>query len=459
MSWTVVDGLSNENCTVCLPGANGTLWIGTNRGVNIFDGRSFAVVTIREGLVFDLVNRAAGYVDHQGNLWFGTGAGVSRFSASFSPKDMAPPPVYLTEVRVLDTAVPSDSTPRLLHDQNWLTFEYVGLAFRRARDVGYRYRLRGSGRGWRQSRQSFVQFSSLPPGDYTFEVTARIGEGPWNADPARFEFTIVPPVWQRPWFIALAAAIVVVGVGLRIRGLRSRARVLERMVHERTNQVREINRELRWLAHHDRLTDLFNRHYVSEIMPGEIARLKRRRNQARQHGDQAMPCLGVLLLDLDRFKRINDTWNHTVGDHVLVEVSKALQKATREGDVVARWGGEEFLVLLRDLELSGLSEASQRVLNAIRHLDTHIEGAGSVSLTCSLGFCHVPESEQLEEFPWEAIVQLADVALMEAKRAGRNRGVGFMWRRPWRSNEDLSGIANAIDSAIDRGILERHFVG
>ncbi|MCD4748709.1 MAG: diguanylate cyclase [Thermoanaerobaculales bacterium] len=457
-SWTVEDGLSSQNCTVVLPATDQTLWVGTSRGVNLFDGKSFSVIAAREGLVDDLVNRGAGYRDREGNLWFGTGSGVSRFDSTFRPMPLAPPPVHMVGVTVLDEPVWVESSPRLTHEKNWLTFEYVGLSFRRARDVVYRYRLIGSGRPWQETRLREVQFSSLPPGEYVFEVMARIGEGRWSPVPASYSFTIVPPIWQRAWFVGLGLVILMAIGGFRVWELRRRAVVLEDTVRERTVEVRQANEELRWLAHHDRLTDLYNRHYIYEIMPSELSRLSRRRRRADEEGNGGVedtPCLGLILVDLDNFKKINDNWNHMVGDQVLVAVAGALLDATRESDVVARWGGEEFLILLRDLERKGIEETPPRILRAIRDLQVFLPGGETIGLTCSLGFTHFPDVGDLTRFHWESLVKVADVALLQAKRSGRDRGVGFQWPSCIDSVEGAADVTGDIGRAVEAGRLDR----
>jgi len=452
-SWDSSDGLSNDNCTVLLPGGDRKLWIGTNRGVDIFDGKVFSIVSTREGLVSDLVNRGAGCVDHQGNLWFGTGGGVSRFAADFRPESLDPPPVHLLGVRIFDEEYHSSGEVRLGYLQNWLTFSYVALSFRRAQDVQYRYRLKGTGRPWQLTRFRQVQFSSLPPGRYRFEVTARIGEGPWNPSGAVFPFTIVPPVWKRWWFLALLAGLFAALVWIRVWGLRRRSRILEETVRERTAEIAKINDELRWLAHNDRLTGLFNRHYVYETMPVEVARLNRRRRQAIMAGIAAdYPCIGMMLIDLDHFKEINDEWDHMVGDEALKAVAEAFRSALRDTDIVARWGGEEFLIILRDLGQSGLEEGPRRILRAVRSLSLDMGRRGKLSIRCSIGFSHFPRGTSLPDDFWESLVKVVDLALMDAKRAGRDRAVGWVWPSEELGPEELQEV---LEEVRNGGISKR----
>jgi len=455
-SWDSTDGLSNDNCTVILQGADEKLWIGTNRGVNIFDGNGFAIVSAREGLVSDLVNRGAGYTDHEGNLWFGTGGGVSRFAADFRPASLEPPPVHLLGVKVFDEDYRSSGEVRLNYLQNWLTFSYVALSFRRAQDIQYRYRLEGTGRPWQSTRLRQVQFSSLPPGHYSFEVTARIGQGEWNPSGAAFPFTIVPPVWRRWWFLTLLAGLFVALIWIRILGLRRRSRILEETVRERTAEIGKINNELRWLALNDRLTGLYNRHYVYQTMPVEVARLNRRRRQVLAAGmDEELPCIGMMLIDLDHFKEVNDKWDHMVGDETLRAVADTFRSALRDSDIVARWGGEEFLVILRDLYPSGIEEGPRRILKAIRSLKIDIDGRNSLSIRCSVGFSLFPQDVSLPEDFWESLVRVADLALLDAKRSGRDRAVGWLWPPDELDQQQIRLVLNGIRKGDISPLLRR----
>ncbi len=155
----------------------------------------------------------------------------------------------------------------------------------------------------------------------------------------------------------------------------------------------------------DALTGLPNRRYFDEYL-GLLAR--RRRAEDR---------IGVLMVDIDRFKRLNDTYGHAVGDHVLREVAQAIAGAVREGDVPARFGGEEFVVLLRNPGPRVAAEVGERVRRAVADLDLRRLGVPGVSVSVGVAVAERPDA-QLDE-----VVDEADRALYRAKRAGRDRVV------------------------------------
>jgi diguanylate cyclase (GGDEF)-like protein len=155
----------------------------------------------------------------------------------------------------------------------------------------------------------------------------------------------------------------------------------------------------------DALTGLPNRRYFDEYL-GLLGR--RRRAEDR---------LGVLMIDIDRFKRLNDTFGHAVGDHVLREVAQAIAAAVRDDDVPARFGGEEFAVLLRSPSREIAMEVGERVRRAVANLDLRRMGVPGVSVSVGVAVADEPD------VPVETVVNDADRALYRAKRAGRDRVV------------------------------------
>ena len=161
------------------------------------------------------------------------------------------------------------------------------------------------------------------------------------------------------------------------------------------------------MAHSDFLTGLLNRRGVMVRMETERKRLVRSGGK-----------LGVLIVDLDLFKRINDNWGHAVGDLALVEIARVLKDSVRTYDGVARWGGEEFLVGMFDLScFAELEAVANNLLNAVRQVRLDCHGV-DVSLTYSIGGILADATVSLDE-----IIKQADDALYRAKNEGRDRAV------------------------------------
>jgi len=155
----------------------------------------------------------------------------------------------------------------------------------------------------------------------------------------------------------------------------------------------------------DALTGLPNRRYFDEY----VTVLSRRR--------RAEDRVGVLMIDIDRFKRLNDTFGHAVGDHVLREVAQAIAAAVREEDVPARFGGEEFAVLLRNPSPEVAVDVGQRVRDAVASLDLRKLGVPEVTVSVGVAVAASPHE------PLGELIDAADRALYRAKRGGRDRVV------------------------------------
>jgi diguanylate cyclase (GGDEF)-like protein len=169
------------------------------------------------------------------------------------------------------------------------------------------------------------------------------------------------------------------------------------------DQLQQRNAELDRTSRTDQLTGLFNRRHLDE-------ELMRRNRDSLRHNDPM--CL--LLLDIDHFKRINDSYGHPIGDLVLHAFAERINAGVRAGDIAGRWGGEEFLIILPRTNLAGALEVAERIRSATEAAPV-VAGSQDISISvsggCGLGPAHSAD----------AVVQLADQCMYRAKAAGRNR--------------------------------------
>jgi len=184
-----------------------------------------------------------------------------------------------------------------------------------------------------------------------------------------------------------------------------------RALRESQQRLMEANLELQRLNNVDGLTGLSNRRYFNEFLEAEWKRSKR-----------AETAVALLMIDVDNFKQYNDTYGHLAGDEVLKKVADAIRKACeRTTDVAARFGGEEFAIILPVTDLPGAVHLGERVRKDIEALALVHSGSttgGSVTVSVG-GACAVPEPEGR----YEHLIDDADKALYDAKRGGRNRVV------------------------------------
>jgi diguanylate cyclase (GGDEF)-like protein len=210
----------------------------------------------------------------------------------------------------------------------------------------------------------------------------------------------VPSWWTRRRVLALLAAVGFVAFAAVAWSVS-----LRRRVEQQTEVIRQNEERLRHLSEHDVLTGLPNRFLLSDRLDGAISQSAR-----------SQCVVGILMIDIDRFKEINDTLGHSFGDLVLREVAARLTRAVRTTDTVARLGGDEFIVVLPDLNDASEAELiASKIVELMREPvsvdNVTVEISASVGVSTSAYAC--PDSEKL--------LQHVDSAMYEAKRCGRNR--------------------------------------
>jgi signal transduction histidine kinase len=212
--YTTKDGLSSNEATAVAEDLQGRLYVGTGRGVDRLEPATGRVkhYSERDGFTSGEIHSAL--LDRRtGHVWFAQQTGVSRLIPHPDPPPL-PPPILVTGVEVAAQPEPlsplgQTSLPRLYIEphRNHLRIEYVALGLGPGEDLRYQYRLEGARSDWSApSNQRTVNFANLPPGSYRFVVRAVSADGVPSSAPASVEFTIVPPLWQRWWFVALMVA-------------------------------------------------------------------------------------------------------------------------------------------------------------------------------------------------------------------------------------------------------------
>lgn len=169
----------------------------------------------------------------------------------------------------------------------------------------------------------------------------------------------------------------------------------------------EINYKLKKLSNIDPLTNLYNRRYFGEVSK-KLLNLALRNNQN----------ICIAILDIDFFKKINDTYGHNVGDEVLKLITKNMNKYIRKSDVLARIGGEEFAILLNNTNEENAFLLAEKIRIAIENLN-YINNNKEIKTTISLGISQLTQ----EDYDLDSIIIRADKALYEAKNTGRNKSV------------------------------------
>ncbi|MCP9833262.1 biofilm regulation diguanylate cyclase SiaD [Cyanobium sp. Aljojuca 7A6] len=193
------------------------------------------------------------------------------------------------------------------------------------------------------------------------------------------------------------------------------------------SSLKELNLSLFEASTHDSLTGVSNRRFMAERCLEEDQR-------ASRHGST----YSMIILDVDHFKLINDEYGHATGDLMLVDFVKALSSSLRHYDIIARWGGEEFMALLIDADLSTAEIVAKRMLSNIRNMRVSIDDM-ELNLTASLGL-----TEHKSDENYDATFRRADKALLMAKNDGRDRLVVIDPADPL-SHRVISALAAGTD--------------
>lgn len=416
----VADGLASEKINALLTDGD-RAWASTSDGVALIDGKTLRARNLgpRDGLVIDSYIHRAAARSPDGALLFGGLGGLTVVRPAAMSPPSARPPLAITNLLVDGVALPFAAIPAggraldLAASRRGFRADFALLDYRAPAATRYSHRLCGFDADWVEvpfGTPPAAAYTNLPSGSYRLELRAQTG-GLFPKSVTLSTPIDVAPFWYETlWFrgligLALIGAVFVI-VALRTRLLRQRARRLEGLVDERTQALRTANDRLAALASTDPLTGIGNRRRFLESATQEIELAQRHRL-----------ALSLIIVDLDRFKSINDNFGHPVGDAVLKRAAEATVRACRPGDVVARFGGEELVVLLPETDAERALAAAEDIRRSLA-VPGDFEGR-AIAITASAG---VAEWRAPDE-TLASLIDRADRALYEAKRTGRDRAL------------------------------------
>ncbi len=433
---TRVDGLPNNWVPDLMVARDGRLWIGTNAGACVltsWDGKRATFRRVTDHPAESLIE------DEQGQVWIGARVRVdpktwttrefnasdgcdfrSFFIASRAKTDDgellfgSPEGLMIVQPRELRrwTYEPPVVATAVERSARGVRVDFAALDYTAPERNRYRYRLEPFDAKWNDtdaSRRS-ATYTNLAPGSYTLRVQGTNRAGAWSRRELRLPLRILPAFYETLWFRTLVAlvllALMYAVYRLRVRQLARRAVELERIVTERTVELQAAYVRIEEASLTDPLTQLRNRRFLEQAIAPDLELAARR-------GED----LVVLLVDLDHFKSVNDTYGHAAGDAVLMQTAQVMKSVFRASDYVVRWGGEEFLVVARFIDRSNAPELAEKLRVAVESHVFILPDGGELRKTCSIGVAAYPSNG----LTFEQVVQRADEALYEAKRSGRNR--------------------------------------
>jgi diguanylate cyclase (GGDEF)-like protein len=382
-----------------------------------------------KGLCCNGAGNARGWFDGT-DLWLPTRGGVVSVDTRHVRFNEVVPNVVVESARYSgmwhDDLGESMTIPARVRD---LAFRFSVLSFQNPASVQLSYRLQGYEDDWQMVEdpaRRLVNYTNLSPGDYVFEVRGTNNAGGASDGSATLAVTIQPFFYETWWFRVLAVLAVMLltylGYRLQVRNLSRQRQQLERMVAERTEALRQLNRQLEDASTTDPLTGLKNRRYLGQQLPSDLAHFRREREKP----ENAEQVIAFAIADVDHFKSINDRAGHFAGDSLLKQIAERLVASVRAGHYVVRWGGEEFLIVFRPMPRAETAHVVDRIHKAISETPFTLPGGEKLTVTCSVGFTEYPFLPGApDRVDWELLVNLADHALYGAKEAGRDKWYGL----------------------------------
>lgn len=376
-------------------------------------------------------------------IWYTTVSGALRLDVDALGPHPTPPAAVIEAVEHAGRQFPAQPF-RLDDGARDVSIRYTA-PYLRVEPLHFRYQLQGYDSGWQHAGDRRAAFyTHLPPGDYRFRVAAAF-LGDMRFGPEADIAINVPPRWYERDSVRLGGWLLLLFALMLLwwwlwHAQQRRNAYLKAQVARRTDQLARANERLRLAnlalaeeSHTDSLTALHNRRHLLAELPGLLA---------------AGACIGVMLIDLDNFKQVNDRYGHATGDNVLYAIGRLLAQARRSGDVAVRWGGEEFLLLLNGVDAASAFATAERLRRDIAATDFGDGRGGRIRLTCSVGFSLHPVSGEASNETFETALELADLALYRAKRDGRNLSIGLIATAPLPNDVLQEPLARQLDALL-----------
>ncbi|MEP6897653.1 MAG: diguanylate cyclase [Rhodanobacter sp.] len=396
----------------------GWLWVGGGAGVDVYDGNRWVHLSQDSGLLWDETGENAFFEDGDGSIWIGTAIGASHILHPEAIFRSHVHKVLITGVTLGDRQLPNGATVAMDTQRAPLKFRFARMGLAGGGMPHYRYRLIGTEAGWVDTAVNDVNVAALPTGDYRFEIQAIDDDQRTFSPSATFDFTVPPPWWWRWWtllgLLLIVGALLMLAWRWRVSTLMAQNRRLDATVQQRTAELQREKSELEGAraelyvqATFDELTGLLNRRAILGKLEAVLGSDAHRRKG-----------FALALVDLDHFKRVNDTYGHQAGDAVLRSVALRLATHLRSTDMLGRYGGEELLMMMENIDET----------NATRRLEDLREEAGSAQHAWGDATFHVTLSVGLawignESASMHELILRADQALYAAKQGGRDRVV------------------------------------
>ncbi len=478
------DGLTNDVIYGVQIDENGWIWLSTNYGISRYNPESGEIRNLhrKDGLQSEEFNFGAHYRSASGELFFGGHNGFNAFDPADLRANNTSPLIAITGFFNSSDPIKSD----LPYDEDngveidWrddtVSFEFAALDFTAPEMNRYMYKLEGFDKSWVDlGNRRRITYTDLDAGSYLLRVRAANSDGVWNEAGIAVPVSVKAAPWNTWWaylgyalLCAQLAYLIYASYRNKLRKEEHYSRRLEREVNLRTAKLIDKNKQLKELNHalqesslSDPLTGLRNRRFVFEEVSRDLDLIRRKVENERDGVDMSDASeLVFMMIDMDNFKPINDTYGHAAGDQMLLEFRDVLLGICRRSDFVIRWGGDEFVVIAKQTSPKESEALAERIRSTVANHNFVLGDGQIVRTTCSIGYAAYPLFRaQADNADLDQIINLADNLMYEAKKK-RNAWVGMSGPNQAATSSEIDHSAIEPSSMLFRarraGNLTRH---
>lgn len=308
-----------------------------------------------------------------------------------------------------------------------------------------------------------VILSSIQSGLHEFSVRAYLAGDPSKFSEKKLVFRVETVFYKKTGFLVTVPLLFILFVSVlffldkRLKMIRKAE--VKRLIDEKTAELQIKNNALKEAVMKDPLTGLMNRRYMFDVEERKIRRFIESRDRKihlmdnRNVFEKNDIVYGVIMMDIDHFKRVNDLYGHDAGDMVLKGVAEVMQDSVRADDILIRWGGEEFLIVLRNIPLGKMLEVVKKIRKAIEKRPFTTQSGTTIWITVSMGVVFLPffaSNPKLMTF--ENVTTLADMALYHSKENGRDMATFVVpGEKVPATQEDINSMLSSSEFAAVNG--------
>ncbi len=411
--YMVADGLLENTINAVLEDSDKHLWLVYKYGISHFVPENLVInnYLLDDGKKNDGINARSATIDKQNRIYFGTTDGYFTFNPNDLNESISyQPTLALTDVRINNKSfsfselAQNNSEFILDSSDRDISLNFASLDYKISEQIQYKYRINGLHEEWlnvTSNRQ--IDLNNLNPGKYNIEIKATNNDGRWTEHFLNLDLKVSPVWWNMGWvrilFLLTGILIALFFHLYRTFKIKKQNELLESTVDKRTTELVELNNQLEQASQTDFLTGLYNR-------SGFIKRFKARVKKT-------FGCC-IVVTDIDNFKKINDIHSHSAGDSILQQVTQVMLSLKSKDDLIARWGGEEFIFYLSNKDAEEAFDIIERIRLEIQKTKFQYKNK-IIPVTCTFGICQRVAGMSLND-----CINAADESMYQGKKRGKN---------------------------------------